>query len=74
MTVVVLLHYDRRSLRCEATVIACYNAPDGLTLSGPAPEISEIKTHMTAAGLFFRDVATDGIAYHSPLIAPYKVL
>ena len=60
------------SLHCSYTTIACYNSPDGLTLSGPMPEIEKVVKYLKDNSIFHRQVDTDGIAYHSLLLAPYK--
>jgi 3-oxoacyl-(acyl-carrier-protein) synthase/NADPH:quinone reductase-like Zn-dependent oxidoreductase/malonyl CoA-acyl carrier protein transacylase len=52
--------------------IACYNSNDGLTLSGPFFDVIEIEKEFTEKQIFCRDVETDGIAYHSVLLKPYK--
>lgn len=61
------------SLSCSDTVIACYNSLDGLTLSGPKPEIMKISKYCEENSVFHRAVETGGIAYHSPLLSPYEL-
>lgn len=59
------------SLGCSYTTIACYNSVDGLTLSGPMPEIQAFSEHCKQHSVFHRLVDTDRIAYHSLLLMPY---
>lgn len=47
------------------TTVACYNSPDGVTLSGPEADINAIQADLSAKGVFARLVPTDGVAYHS---------
>eukprot|EP01038_Epipyxis_sp_PR26KG_P009638 gene9638-12977_t len=62
-----------RSFKFEGkVVIGCYNTVDGLTLSGPAAELDQIRKYLVENSIFHRLVDTDGIAYHSPIIAAYK--
>jgi acyl transferase domain-containing protein/NADPH:quinone reductase-like Zn-dependent oxidoreductase/NAD(P)-dependent dehydrogenase (short-subunit alcohol dehydrogenase family) len=51
--------------------IACYNSVDGLTLSGPFDDVSQIENNLNNNKVFNKVVETDGIAYHSVLLAPY---
>lgn len=59
------------TLQCYHTNIACYNSIDGLTLSGPYPELLLVEEYMKQYSIFHRFVNTDGIAYHSKLLQPY---
>ena len=61
------------SLSCHNTVIACYNSLDGLTLSGPKPEIMKLENYCIENSVFHRAVETGNIAYHSPLLSPYEL-
>jgi malonyl CoA-acyl carrier protein transacylase len=61
------------SLSCHNTVIACYNSLDGLTLSGPKPEITKLVNYCIENSVFHRAVETGNIAYHSPLLSPYEL-
>ena len=45
--------------------IACYNAPDSVTLTGSEEAIDEARTRFSVAGIFHRKLATSGNAYHS---------
>lgn len=46
-------------------VIACHNSPSGVTLSGDAEPLDEIKKALDAQSIFARTVKTGGKAYHS---------
>ena len=59
-------------LELKFSCIACYNSADGLTLAGPVPEIDKFRVNLQENSVFFREVDTDGIAYHSPLLSPYS--
>lgn len=48
--------------------IACYNAPDSVTLSGSQKAIEEARGRFLTAGVFNRKLATSGNAYHSYLM------
>ncbi|KAH8195328.1 hypothetical protein TruAng_010496 [Truncatella angustata] len=54
-------------------VIACYNSPALVTLSGDSDAIDEVKTKLVADGVFARSVKTNGKAYHSHHMAPVSV-
>lgn len=55
-------------LELTQTVVACRNSPKGQTVSGATTEIQLLKRHLMEQhpGLFWRDVNTDGVAYHAP--------
>lgn len=46
-------------------VIACYNSPSSVTLSGDLDAINAIEEKLLANGIFTRPVKTGGKAYHS---------
>lgn len=50
--------------------IACHNSPSGVTLSGDAPAIEELREQLTRDKIFARLVKTGGKAYHSPHMVP----
>ncbi|KAK4221309.1 putative polyketide synthase [Podospora fimiseda] len=54
----------------DRVVVACHNSPSGVTLSGDADAIEEIKTKLDAENIFARLVKTNGKAYHSHHMAP----
>ena len=57
------------ALGLHQTVVACFNSPTGQTVSGAAHEVEQLKQHLLGVhgdGLFWRDVNTDGVAYHAP--------
>lgn len=49
----------------DTVVIACFNAPHSVTLSGSRQALTEIEDQLKAKGIFARQLAVD-IAYHSP--------
>ena len=48
--------------------IACYNAPNSVTLSGSEMSIEEACSRLLAANIFHRKLRTSGNAYHSKLM------
>ncbi|EUC39811.1 hypothetical protein COCMIDRAFT_41753 [Bipolaris oryzae ATCC 44560] len=46
-------------------LIACYNSPGSVTLSGDAGPIASVKAALDEAKIFVREVKTGGRAYHS---------
>ena len=56
--------------------VACQNSPQGQTLSGPKEQLARLKAYLeskrASSGLhafFWRDVPTDGVAYHAPFFS-----
>ncbi|GAB1196570.1 hypothetical protein APSETT444_005842 [Aspergillus pseudonomiae] len=49
--------------------IACYNAPDSVTLSGTEEAVDMARGRFSRAGVFNRKLITSGNAYHSKLMA-----
>ncbi|KAL1453121.1 hypothetical protein WDU94_007293, partial [Cyamophila willieti] len=50
--------------------IACHNASDSCTLSGPTADVEAMVEKLVADGVFARSVNVANIAYHSRYIAP----
>lgn len=50
--------------------VACHNAADSCTLSGPAEKVNEYVDKLKADGVFARAVNVANIAYHSQHITP----
>jgi 3-oxoacyl-(acyl-carrier-protein) synthase/NADPH:quinone reductase-like Zn-dependent oxidoreductase/malonyl CoA-acyl carrier protein transacylase len=46
------------------TIIACYNAPSGQTISGPKEEVDRLVGTLKARGVYVSELNTDGVAYH----------
>jgi acyl transferase domain-containing protein/NADPH:quinone reductase-like Zn-dependent oxidoreductase len=53
-----------------SVVVACYNSPAGVTLSGDADALEAIREKMTADNVFARILKTGDKAYHSPHMQP----
>ncbi|KAI1503395.1 KR domain-containing protein [Biscogniauxia marginata] len=51
-------------------VLACHNSPSGVTLSGDADALQNLKTKFDAENIFARFLKTSGKAYHSHYMAP----
>lgn len=49
----------------DTVVVACFNAPQSVTLSGSRQALTELEDQLKANGIFARQLAVD-IAYHSP--------
>ncbi|XP_008207459.3 fatty acid synthase [Nasonia vitripennis] len=65
------LGYDAVKPLCPPDIdVACHNGPDSTTISGPAESMKKFVASLTAKGIFAREVASSGIAYHSRYIAP----
>lgn len=57
------------TLNLKETVVACLNSPEGQTVSGPKRELGLLKEALLreiGEKLFWRDLDTDGVAYHAP--------
>lgn len=48
--------------------MACHNAADSCTLSGPTEDIHKYVAELKAQGVFAKAVSAGGIAYHSRYI------
>lgn len=55
----------------EAIEVACHNAVNSCTLSGPADDIDEYVEKIKNRGIFARSVNVGNIAYHSRYIRPF---
>lgn len=51
-------------------IIACYNSPESMTLSGKTEDILAVKALLEAKKIFTKVLATGGNAYHSPHMQP----
>jgi acyl transferase domain-containing protein/NADPH:quinone reductase-like Zn-dependent oxidoreductase len=51
-------------------IVACHNSPAGVTLSGDAGALEELKVKFDVDNIFARFVKTNGKAYHSHYMAP----
>lgn len=50
----------------DGVVVACHNAKDSVTLSGPKDAMKTIMDKLTAAEVFCRAVRSEGVAFHHP--------
>ncbi|XP_013778686.1 fatty acid synthase-like [Limulus polyphemus] len=61
------LTWEETKRRCpEGVIPACHNAEDTVTISGPAEKVAAFVEELKAENIFAREVATGGIAFHSP--------
>ena len=68
LMLVVGLTYADAALAIQpypSIVIACFNSPDGITLSGGEQEVLALMAVLKSSNTFARIVDTDGVAYHS---------
>ena len=54
----------------EDVQVACHNAADSCTLSGPAESVNALVQQLQQEGVFAKAVNVANIAYHSKFIAP----
>ncbi|KAL1471045.1 hypothetical protein MTO96_040147 [Rhipicephalus appendiculatus] len=55
--------------RCPADVyVACHNAEDSVTVSGPAEAVAEMVAELKSENVFAREVNSLDVAFHSPHI------
>ena len=57
-----------QELNLTQTCVACENSPAGQTVSGAAVEVNQLQLHLEKRHekLFWRNIDTDCVAYHSP--------
>lgn len=54
----------------EEIQIACHNAPDNCTLSGPAEKVAEFVKKLQKRNIFAKSVNVSNRAYHSRYVHP----
>lgn len=52
----------------DGVVVACHNASDSVTLSGPKEAIEAVLEKLTAEDIFCRAVQSEGVAFHHPTL------
>lgn len=70
MDIVGLSHDKLKSLLPHDIDIACHNAPNNYSVSGPKESISRFSASLDKDGIFVREVNVSSIAYHSRYINP----
>ncbi|NEU32754.1 acyltransferase domain-containing protein, partial [bacterium LRH843] len=64
------LTWEETKARVPAEVIAaCHNSNDSVTISGPPKQLSEFVKQLQSEGIFAKEVASNGVAFHSKYIA-----
>ena len=53
----------------KGVIAACHNSEDSVTISGPVDQVREFVKQLTAENVFAREVASCGVAFHSPYVA-----
>ena len=63
-------------LNLQQTCVACFNSAKGQTVSGPKIEVQKLFESMSkeSSDLFWRDINTDGLTFHSPLWESFEGL
>ncbi|XP_029849141.2 fatty acid synthase [Ixodes scapularis] len=65
------LTWDQAKQRCRnGVILACHNAEDSLTVSGPAEAVAELVAQLKAENVFVREVNSLGVALHSCYMQP----
>ncbi|XP_077491843.1 fatty acid synthase-like [Amblyomma americanum] len=60
------LTWEEAEKRCrDGVVLACHNAEDSVTVSGPADAVAQLVEELKAEGAFVRTVDTMSVAFHS---------
>ncbi|XP_012541735.1 fatty acid synthase [Monomorium pharaonis] len=70
MAAVGLGYEDIKNMCPPDIEVACHNASDSSTISGPAESMKEFVAQLQAKQIFAREVACSNIPYHSRYIAP----
>jgi fatty acid synthase, animal type len=63
--------YEEAKLLCQSydnIVIACINSPKNITLAGDDESILKISFDLKTQNIFFRQIDTDHVAYHSKMM------
>uniref|UniRef100_A0A1B6DTB3 Fatty acid synthase n=1 Tax=Clastoptera arizonana TaxID=38151 RepID=A0A1B6DTB3_9HEMI len=64
------LSWEETKSRCPPEIIpACHNSADSVTVSGPPDALSKFVKALQAEGIFAKEVASSGVAFHSRYIA-----
>ncbi|XP_029167464.1 fatty acid synthase-like [Nylanderia fulva] len=65
------LGYEEMKNMCPPDIeVACHNASDSSTISGPAESLKNFVAELQAKNIFAKEVACSNIPYHSRYIAP----
>ncbi|XP_070149856.1 fatty acid synthase [Polyergus mexicanus] len=70
MAAIGLGYEDIKSMCPPDIEVACHNAADSSTVSGPAESMKEFVAQLQAKNIFAKEVACSNIPYHSRYIAP----
>ncbi|XP_052131364.1 fatty acid synthase-like [Frankliniella occidentalis] len=64
------LSWEEVKARVPADIVAaCHNSADSVTISGPPESISKFVSSLQAEGIFAKEVASSGVAFHSKYVA-----
>ena len=64
------LSKDEAQKYCDGTdiIVACHNAHDSVTISGPKEQVSLVQKKLDEDGVFCRSVRSEGVAFHHPTL------
>jgi fatty acid synthase len=63
-------HEEVKDMLPEEIQVACHNAPDNCTLSGPAEHVTEFVAKLQKKNIFAKSVNVSERAYHSRYVHP----
>lgn len=64
------LSWEETKARVPPEIVpACHNSGDSVTISGPPEAMSKFVKQLQAEGIFAKEVASSGVAFHSKYIA-----
>lgn len=52
----------------DGVVVACHNAHDSVTISGPKEATEKVMEKISAEGIFCRGVRSENVAFHHPTL------
>ncbi|CAG7722496.1 unnamed protein product [Allacma fusca] len=64
------LHWDDKEMPWKDTIPVCHNAIDNMTVAGSHASIKELVGNLKGAGIFAREIKSQGFAIHSDLMKP----
>lgn len=69
MAAIGMHHMNLKNILPSDIDIACHNAEDSTTISGPIVSVNQFVAKLKADGIFAREVACSGVPFHSRYIA-----
>lgn len=62
--------HDKLTDLPDGVLVACRNAEDSCTISGPVDAVEDYMNELKRQGIFVRKVNSNNVAFHSPLVKP----